>query len=167
MPPFISDFQETYLNIQSMQNLNFPAFQFRFGQAGERQTIFDPVRKKMVTLTPEEWVRQHMITFLMEVSNVPVGLIGVEKQLMVKGLVKRFDIAVFNRSGTPVLLVECKAPSVEITEKVFDQAARYNMQLKVNFFIITNGIRHFCCKIDYQSGSYVFMEDIPSFSNLI
>lgn len=150
-----------------MQHLNFPDFEFRFGLAGEKKMIFDPVRKKMVALTPEEWVRQHVISWLLERSKVPAGLIGVEKQIVINNLVKRFDIAVFDRSGTPVLLVECKAPTVEITEKVFDQAARYNMQLKVKFFVITNGINHYYCKIDYVNCSYVFIEEIPLFVDLI
>ena len=150
-----------------MQSLNFPDFQFRFARAGGKEMIFDPIRKKMVSLTPEEWVRQNMIAYLMAVKLVPASLVGVEKRLLLNGLVKRFDLAVFNRSGIPVLLVECKAPSVEITEKVFDQAARYNMQLKVNYFIITNGMHHFCCRINYTHSTYIFIEEIPTFAELI
>ena len=150
-----------------MQPLNFPEFQFRFAQADGKEMIFDPIRKKWVSLSPEEWVRQNMIAYLMEFRQVPAGLIGVEKQLLINRLVKRFDIAVFNRSGAPMVLVECKAPSVQIAEKTFDQAARYNMQLKVNYFIITNGLEHFFCRIDYMHSSYIFIEDIPLFNRLI
>jgi hypothetical protein len=147
--------------------LNFPAFQFRLSRVEGKEYIFDPVRKKMVSNTPEEWVRQHMIAYLLEISGVPASLLGVEKQLILNGLVKRFDIAVFNRSGNPLMLIECKAPVIKVTEKVFDQAARYNMLLKVNYFIITNGLDHFCCKLDYIKGSYDFLEDIPLFADMI
>jgi hypothetical protein len=150
-----------------MQALNFPEFHFRFSHENGKEKIFDVVRKKYISLTPEEWVRQNMIAFLVNIKLVPSSLIGVEKQLLLNGLIKRFDIAVFNRSGLPVLLVECKAPSISITEKTFDQAARYNMQLKVNYFVITNGIDHYCCRIDYVNSSYVFIEEIPMFSELI
>jgi type I site-specific restriction-modification system R (restriction) subunit len=150
-----------------MQALNFPEYHFRISLVEGKEKIFDPVRKKFVSLTPEEWVRQNLIAYLIENRKVPSSLIGVEKQLILNGLTKRFDVVVFNRSGIPVLLVECKAPSVSITEKTFDQAARYNMQLKVNYFVITNGISHYCCRIDYARSSYNFIEDIPSFAELL
>jgi len=150
-----------------MQSLNFQAFQFRITDAGDRKMIFDRVRKKFVVLTPEEWVRQHMISYLVELKSVPASMIGVEKQLLVNGLVKRFDIAVFAREGNPLLLVECKAPAIEIVEKTFDQAARYNMQLKVKYFLITNGLDHFCCRIDYSMGAYVFIEEVPSYADMV
>jgi hypothetical protein len=150
-----------------MQTLNFPVFQFRFSEHDGRQLIFDPVRRRFVSLTPEEWVRQHMIAYMVETKQIPLSMIGVEKKLLVNGLVKRFDIAVFSRTGFPVLLVECKAPFIGISEKVFDQAARYNMQLQVNYFVITNGMEHFYCRIDYLNKAYRFIEDIPLYSALI
>ena len=149
-----------------MQPLNFPAFQFRFAKQGDKELIFDPVRKKMVALTPEEWVRQNMLAYLVEIKQVPLNLVGVEKQLIINGLVKRFDIAVFDRNAKPVLLVECKAPTISINQNVFDQAARYNLQLNVNYFFITNGLQHFCCRIDYENSSYKFVEDLPLYPDL-
>ena len=149
-----------------MLPLNFPEFQFRIAGTVDRKTIFDRVRRKFVVLTPEEWVRQHMVSYLIAIKSVPESMIGVEKQLLVNGLVKRFDIAVFNRNGDPVLLVECKAPAVPVSEKVFDQAARYNMQLKVNYFVVTNGLDHFCCRIDYDSRNYIFIRDVPAYEEM-
>ncbi|NVO20009.1 MAG: type I restriction enzyme HsdR N-terminal domain-containing protein [Bacteroidetes bacterium] len=150
-----------------MQNLNFPLFHFRFDRKRDKELIFDPVRKKFVNLSPEEWVRQNMLCYLVEIGEVPLSLIGVEKQLLLNGLKKRFDLVVFDRSGIPVMLIECKAPSVGIKQEVFDQAARYNMQLKARYFLITNGLEHYCCKIDYQKGAYDFIEGIPSYAELL
>ncbi len=141
--------------------LNFQEFTFRLRKSELRDEIFDPVRKKFVALTPEEWVRQHVIAFLIEQKHIPVSRIGVEKALKVNSLLKRFDAVVFSRNGNPLLLIECKATGIEITEKVFDQAARYNMQLNANYFMITNGMDHFTCKLDYEKKIYTFIPDIP------
>lgn len=144
-----------------LPKLNFQEFTFRLRKSVPKDEIFDPVRKKFVALTPEEWVRQHVIAFLIEQKNIPVSRIGVEKALKVNTLLKRFDAVVFSRNGNPLLLIECKAPGVEITESVFDQAARYNMQLNATYFMITNGIDHFTCKLDYTKKIYSFIPDIP------
>jgi len=146
-----------------MQKLNFPCFDFRIRAQGNRQEIYDPVRHKFVVLTPEEWVRQHLIAYLTLVKNYPLSVIGVEKQLILNKQSKRFDLVVFSRNGNPFLLVECKAPGVEITEKAFDQAARYNLLLKAEYFFITNGLEHYPCRLDYENKKYVFIEDIPPF----
>lgn len=146
-----------------MQQLNFPHFEFKLRNSNNRQEIFDPIRHKYVTLTPEEWVRQHLIAHLVRIKGYPVAMIGVEKQLMLNKLPKRFDLVVFGRNAAPFLLVECKAPGVEITEKTFDQAARYNMLLQAEYFLITNGLEHYTCRIDYKNKQYVFIEDIPDF----
>jgi hypothetical protein len=146
-----------------MQNLNFPGFNARTRLHNNRQEIFDPVRHKFVVLTPEEWVRQHLIAYLNLVKKYPLSVIGVEKQLILNKQLKRFDLVVFSRNGNPFLLVECKAPGVEITEKAFDQAARYNMLLKAEYFFITNGMEHYTCRIDYENKQYIFIEDIPHF----
>ena len=148
-----------------MQNLNFPTFQFRIRSIINRQEIYDPVRHKYVVLTPEEWVRQHLILYLSLVKNFPLSVMGVEKQLILNKRPKRFDLVVFSRNGNPYLLVECKAPGVEITEKAFDQAARYNMLLKAEYFLITNGLEHYTCRIDYENKQYIFIEEIPQFEN--
>jgi len=146
-----------------MQQLNFPDFDFKIRNANNRQEIFDPIRRKYVTLTPEEWVRQHLIAYLTIVKGYPVSMIGVEKQLLLNKLPKRFDLVVFGRNANPFLLVECKAPGVEIKEKTFDQAARYNMLLQADYFIITNGLEHFTCRLDYENRQYIFIEEIPPF----
>ncbi len=149
-----------------MQNLNFPSFEFKIRTINYRQEIYDPVRHKYVVLTPEEWVRQHLILYLSLIKKFPLSVMGVEKQLMLNKQPKRFDLVVFSRNGSPYLLVECKAPGVEITEKAFDQAARYNMLLKAEYFFITNGLDHYTCRIDYENKQYVFIEEIPQFDEI-
>jgi len=146
-----------------MQQLNFPHFEFKLRDVNNRQEIFDPIRRKFVTLTPEEWVRQHLIAYLTLVKGYQASMIGVEKQLLLNKLPKRFDLVVFGRNASPFLLVECKAPGVEITEKTFDQAARYNMLLRAEYFLITNGLEHYTCRIDYERKQYIFVEDVPDF----
>lgn len=149
-----------------MQQLNFPPYTFRFRNHNSRQEIFDPVRRKYVSLTPEEWVRQHVIAYLTGNKGFPVSMIGVEKQLILNKQLKRFDLVVFNRNASPLLLIECKAPGVEITEKAFDQAARYNMLLRAEYFLISNGLEHYTCRIDYENKQYIFIEEIPHFDEV-
>ena len=149
-----------------MQKLNFPGYQFRFQQQGKQVRIFDIVRKKYVTLTPEEWVRQHVLHFLIGEKQVPAGLIGVESEIRLFHTRKRFDVAVFDHSGKAVLAVECKAPSIPVTQEVVDQLVRYNLILKVKFLMLTNGLTHLFCKIDQVSGNIKIIEDLPDYSNL-
>jgi len=146
-----------------MQQLNFPHFDFVIRSRDNRQEIFDNVRRKYVVLTPEEWVRQHLIAYLTQVKRYPVTMLGVEKQLILNRMTKRFDLVVFTRNGNPFLLAECKAPGVNISESTFDQAARYNLLLKAEYFLITNGIEHYSCRLDYEAGCYIFIEEIPEF----
>ena len=149
-----------------MQQLNFPHFDFRLRNTGGRQEIFDPVRRKFVVLTPEEWVRQHLILYLNLIKGYPLHAIGVEKQLLLNKQPKRFDLVVFKKNANPFILIECKAPAVEITQKAFDQAARYNMLLLAEYFLISNGLEHYPCRIDYLNKQYVFIEDIPMYENI-
>ncbi|MBK7214629.1 MAG: type I restriction enzyme HsdR N-terminal domain-containing protein [Bacteroidales bacterium] len=149
-----------------MVKLNFPSFEFKMIVKENQDWIFDPIRKKYVRLTPEEWVRQHLISYLLETREVPAGLLGVEKQISVNRLSRRFDVCIFGRNGLPLLLGECKAPSIAITSEVFDQAARYNLVLKANYFIITNGLDIFCCKMDFENKRYLFLDEIPVFSEM-
>lgn len=144
--------------------LHFPEFKIRtrLKENGEEE-IFDIIRKKHVALTPEEWVRQHVVHYLIEKKNVPSSLIGVEKGILINNKPKRFDVVVFSKQGNPLLLVECKSPDVKITQSVFDQAARYNLILNATYFFITNGLQHYQCKIDYMQKKYNFMEDLPTF----
>lgn len=150
-----------------MQPLNFPAFDFRIRPLGGKQEIFDIVRKRFVVLTPEEWVRQHVLHFLNIEKAVPLSLMAVEKSLKINTLIKRADVVVHERSGRALMLVECKAPGVQITQNVFDQAARYDMVFHVNFLLITNGLANYCCRFDYTLNTYFFLPEIPSYAEMI
>ena len=148
-----------------MLQLNLPNYDFKMKtEQGSRQ-IFDPVRKKMVKLDPEEWVRQNLIQFLHLEKKYPTSLMAVEKGLTVNGLRKRFDILCYNNDSKPLLLVECKAPSVKISQSAFDQISIYNLQFKVPFLLVSNGLEHFCCQLDYQNNSYSFLSEIPDYQN--
>jgi type I site-specific restriction endonuclease len=150
-----------------MHKLNLPTYSFRTGKSEkDRLMIFDELRKKYVVLTPEEWVRQNFIKFLINEKNFPAGLISVEMKVDINGLNQRSDIVCFDKTGKPLLIVECKAPKVKITEDVFNQAARYNMKLNTRYLIMTNGLNHYCCKIDYNTNSVNFLRDIPDFKDV-
>ena len=116
-------------------------------------------------LDPEEWVRQNLIQFLHLEKKYPTSLMAVEKGLTVNGLRKRFDILCYNNDSKPLLLVECKAPSVKISQSAFDQISIYNLQFKVPFLLVSNGLEHFCCQLDYQNNSYSFLSEIPDYQN--
>ncbi|MGB6268992.1 MAG: type I restriction enzyme HsdR N-terminal domain-containing protein [Olleya sp.] len=147
-----------------MQELNFPKFTFRFKNSENKVSIFDVVRKKFVILQPEEWVRQHCVQYLMEVKKYPISLINVEKELKVNDLKKRYDIVIFNTDGSIHLIVECKAPKIEIKQNTFDQIARYNLVLNATYLMVTNGINHYYCNMDFEAEKYQFLKDIPDFS---
>lgn len=147
-----------------MQVLNFPSYTFRFKNSENKIYIFDIIRKKFVVLQPEEWVRQHVIHYLIETKKYPISLINVEKQLKVNDLTKRYDIIVFKPDGSIELLVECKAPEIKINQETFDQIAQYNLELKANFLMLTNGLQHFYCLMDFNKEKYSFLRDIPDFS---
>ena len=146
-----------------MQILNFPLYEFRFINSENKLYIFDIVRKKFVSLTPEEWVRQHTIQFLLKEKKYPQSLMNVEKQIQVNQLTKRYDIVVYRSDGSIFLAVECKAPQVKITQQIFDQIARYNMTLKAENLMVTNGLHHIFYQIDYVNQKYVFLEELPDF----
>ena len=146
-----------------MHQLNLPSYHFKLKEINGKKYIFDQNRKKFVALTPEEWVRQHFIKYLVQEKKYPRSLIGVEFSLKVNKMDRRGDIVVFNKKGQPYLIVECKAPHVEITQSVFDQIARYNIPLKVDYLVVTNGLKHYCCYIDHKIGKYSFLEDIPDY----
>jgi len=146
-----------------MQELNFEPYAFRLKKAGDRISVFDEIRKKFVVVTPEEWVRQHVVQFLMQVKKYPKSLINVEKLLTVNGLAKRYDVVVFNNDGSIFILVECKAPQVKISQTVFDQIARYNMTMQSEFLMVTNGLNHYFCQMDYQNEKYNFLAELPEY----
>ncbi len=149
-----------------MDKLNLPEYTFRVNELNNQKWIFDPLRKKKVVLTPEEWVRQNFIQFLIQEKYYPEQLIKVEMGFKVNNLIKRSDIIVYDRKGKPSLIVECKAPSVKVSQGVFDQIARYNISLKVDFLVVTNGLEHYCCQINHQKKSYQFLRNIPEFEDL-
>jgi hypothetical protein len=146
-----------------MQRLNLPTYNFKFKSSENKTLIFDKLRKKYMVLTPEEWVRQHFVYFLIEEKKYPISLIALEKQLTINNRKKRTDILVFNTDGNPEIIVECKAPSIKITQDTFDQIARYNLKLKANYLIVTNGLEHFYCKMDFENETYIFLKTIPDY----
>ena len=148
-----------------MQQLNFPSFSFRFKNSENKVSIFDAIRKKFIILTPEEWVRQHVVQFLMTEKNYPQSLLNVEKVLQVNGLRKRYDIVVYNSDGTIHILIECKAPEVTISQSTFDQIAQYNMTLQSNYLMVTNGLNHYFCQMDNENEKYQFLTELPNYQS--
>lgn len=144
-----------------MVKLKLPEYPVYTRLQGTQQFIFDQIRKKYVILTPEEWVRQHFLNYLINHLGYPKSLIKVESGLSVNKMDKRTDILVYNKDVKPFLLVECKAAHVELDNKVFDQLSVYNCTLKAPYLVITNGIKHYCCNINYQTSSYQFQSGIP------
>ena len=148
-----------------MQKLNFQLYNFRFKNNENKVSIFDVIRKKFIILTPEEWVRQHVVQFLLEEKKYPKSLINVEKVLKINGLRKRYDVVVFNSDGSIFILIECKAPEIKITQATFDQIARYNMTMNAQFLMVTNGLNHYFCQMDYENEKYTFLENLPNYNS--
>ena len=149
-----------------MLPLNLPSYPAKILKRNGKNVIFDPLRQKYIALTPEEWVRQHFVHFLTDFKGYPKGLLANEIQLDLNGTKKRCDTVLFNKDLSARMIVEYKAPNIEITQAVFDQITRYNMVLKVEYLIVSNGIRHYCCRIDYNTMKYTFLPDIPSYTEL-
>ena len=149
-----------------MLPLNLPSYPAKILKRNGKNVIFDTLRQKYVALTPEEWVRQHFVHFLTDFKGYPKGLLANEIQLDLNGTKKRCDTVLFNKDLSARMIVEYKAPNIEITQAVFDQITRYNMVLKVEYLIVSNGIRHYCCRIDYNTMQYTFLPDIPAFTEL-
>ena len=147
-----------------MQELNFPKFSFRFKNNENKVSIFDVIRKKFIILQPEEWVRQHCIHYLIDYKNYPKSLINVEKELLINGLKKRYDIVIFNSNGSIFMIVECKAPKININQSTFDQIAQYNIILNAEYLMVTNGINHYYCNVDFKAEKYTFLKDIREYS---
>ncbi|MBU2651524.1 MAG: type I restriction enzyme HsdR N-terminal domain-containing protein [Bacteroidetes bacterium] len=149
-----------------MQALNLPAYEMKVKEEEGRRMIFDPVRKKYVALTPEEWVRQNFLQYLIRGKKYPATLLRVEASFRIHGLSLRADILASDPQGQPLMIVECKAPDVKITQEVFDQAARYNMKWQSPYLTVTNGISHFCSRIFIREERIEFLQDIPSYMDL-
>jgi len=146
-----------------MKQLQFPTYSFRFKNSENKVAIFDEIRKKFIIVTPEEWVRQHVVQFLLQDKKYPKSHINVEKLLKINGLIKRYDVVVYKPDGNISILVECKAPEVKISQSTFDQIARYNMTLKAEYLMVTNGLNHYFCKMDYENKKYDFLSELPKY----
>jgi type I site-specific restriction-modification system R (restriction) subunit len=146
--------------------LNLPGYSFRTTQKEGKSFIFDAYRHRWVKLTPEEWVRQHFVRYLADEKHYPASLMALERSLKFNRQDFRADVVVFSTSGIPLLVVECKAPEVKISQKVFDQIVRYNFEFQVEYLIVTNGLSHFCCKIDKGNQTYEFLKEIPEYKEI-
>ena len=149
-----------------MQELNLPRYEISVKRNGKRLTIFDFLRRRHVALTPEEWVRQHFVHFLVEHKGYPKGLLANEVELSVGEKSLRCDSILYDSNLKPRMIVEYKAPSVAVTQKGFQQIATYNLLLHVDYLVVSNGLTHYCVKMDYDNQKYLFLEDIPEYKNL-
>ena len=149
-----------------MFRLNLPQYEIKIGEKNGKRTIFDFLRRKYVTLTPEEWVRQHFTHYLTDHKGYPKGLMGNEVELRVGEKRLRCDTILYNKQGQPQMIIEYKAPTIQIQQKTFDQISVYNLLLHVDYLIVSNGLQHYCCKMDYDNQKYLFLQDIPDYENL-
>ena len=149
-----------------MQELNLPKTDLKIITKDGKQQVFDVLRRKYVALTPEEWVRQQFVHFLIGQKGYPAECIGNEVSINLNGTRKRCDTVVYGCNAQPTMIVEYKSPQVEITQQVFEQVGRYNIKLRVKWLIVSNGLKHYCCQIDYESGTYQFVEDIPAYDDI-
>ena len=147
-------------------NLNLPSYEFQVLKNGDDISIYDRLRKKFVALTPEENVRQHFVEYLIRERLFPAGLMNNEIAIMQNGIKRRCDTVIFDRTGEPLIIVEYKAPHVNITQDVLIQIYRYNLVLRVKYLVVTNGRVNYCCKIDYEARSCQFLSDIPMYDSL-
>ncbi len=150
-----------------MPTLNLPTYEAKITTTGGKQQIFDPLRRCYVALTPEEWVRQHFVNMLLTSKGYPAALTANEVAIELNGTKKRCDTVVYDKALRPRVIVEYKAPSVKIDAKVFAQIARYNIVLRVDYLIVSNGLQHYCCKMDYEKNSYTFLSEIPAYKEIV
>lgn len=144
-----------------MHNLNFPNYDFRFQKYQNKLRIFSQLRKKFIVLTPEEWVRQNCVMYLLHERNFSPQLMNEEKKVNVNGMSKRYDLLVYKPDGQIKLIVECKSPEVKLTQDSFDQIARYNLSLDAEYLMLTNGLNHYFCQLDYKKQTYIFLPELP------
>lgn len=149
-----------------LPNLNLPNYNFDLKRKDNKLYIKGIIRNRLLLLTPEEWVRQNFIAYLISEKNMPKNLIAVEKQILVNGLTKRFDILVYDLTGCPQILIECKAHSVPLSQEVFNQVSAYNLALKVPYLFITNGVKHFASMVDLETRQVEFLKEIPNYDEL-
>ena len=149
-----------------MFRLNLPQYEIKIGEKDGKRTIFDFLRRKYVALTPEEWVRQHFTHYLVEHKGYPKGLLGNEIELRLGEKRLRCDSILYNKVAQPQMIIEYKAPNVPLQQKTFDQISAYNLLLKVDYLVVSNGLQHYCCKMDYEHQKYVFLQDVPDYEKL-
>jgi len=149
--------------MELLQPLALPPYPFKLTDQNGQLFIFDEIRKKQIMLTPEEWVRQHFVQYLINSKGYPKSLIKLEGGLKLHGMQKRSDIVVFDTTGQKILMVECKAPDVVINQNVFDQIARYNITHKIELLAVTNGLQHYYCTIDFERNAYQFTAELPAY----
>lgn len=149
-----------------MTTLNLPPYDVKLRGTREKPEIFDFLRRRYVALTPEEWVRQHFVHFLIDHKGYPKGLLGNEIELKIGEKRLRCDSILYNNVLAPRMIMEYKAPSVAITQKVFNQISTYNLLLHVDYLIVSNGLQHYCCRMDNVQGQYEFLNDIPDYCHL-
>lgn len=149
-----------------MLSLNLPAFDLKIITKNGKNVVFDILRQRYVTLTPEEWVRQHFVHFLINYKNYPKNLMANEVQVRLNNTIKRCDTVLYRRDLTAQMIIEYKSPDIMISQSTFDQITRYNMVMKVDYLIVSNGLQHYCCKINYCQNKYSFLPDIPDYASL-
>ncbi|MBP1640796.1 MAG: type restriction enzyme protein [Bacteroidetes bacterium] len=147
--------------------LNLPSYTFRVKEKEGKRFVFDRLRKRYVALTPEEWVRQNVVEFLVNDKGFPAARMGNEISLRHNGLARRCDSVVYDILGKPLLIAEFKAPGIEITQATFDQIAHYIWQMKVEYLLVSNGLKHYCCRLNYDSMQMSYLKDIPSYQDII
>lgn len=149
-----------------MQPLNLPKYTFKIQTWKGREMVFDPIRKKYVRLTPEEWVRLHFVQYLIQDRGFPGSLIAIESAFLYQGMSRRADVVVFNSKGKALLLVECKSPDVTVRQETFDQIARYNIVIQARYLIVSNGLVHYCYHVDPVKRAFHFLDEIPPYDGL-
>ena len=150
-----------------MYSLNLPKCPLKITAQNGKYYVFDLLRRKNVVLTPEEWVRQHFVNYLLTAKNVPKELMANEVAITLNALSRRCDTVIYDTYLKPLAIIEYKAPSVRISQDVFEQITRYNLVLRVQYLIVSNGMEHYCCHIDYDTNSYHLLKTIPSYTELL
>ena len=156
------------MNIEEFKKLpalNLPAYELKLDAKDDEVMVYDPIRDKWLVLTPEEFVRQHFVKWMINDLGYPLSLMANETTININGTSKRCDTVVFDHKGEPMMIVEYKAPHVKITQETFDQIVRYNMNLKARYLVVSNGLRHYCCVIDYVGNTYNFIPVIPPYKH--
>ena len=149
-----------------MFELNLPAYEVNMTEKDGKRLIFDFLRRKYVALTPEEWVRQHFTHYLVESKGYPQGLLANETQLKIGDKHLRCDTVLYNKAMHPLMIIEYKAPNIQIQQKTFDQIVAYNLLLRADYLVVSNGLQHYCCRMDYELNSYGFLREIPDYQSI-